>query len=559
MSGVSQFIPPPPTMQKSRNQSLAASMTSYRARPTVSRESTGNEGFSFRDVRAALNIASKPEVRNAVGAAARNPVIRSGVSSIVQNEKVRSAVAQSLLKNMPRSREEMLKTSAESSSDSFVQSTPPPPPRYSSRTFAVNNDITRSVPQKTVVQPSYNPSWTLSSANCSQPINQKNTPNNSCRASWSANTSTNPHFSTYDIPPLLPNTYPTSAPQNSFTSPSLPRWETAVESKWNQSPTVNSASSDCQSLDPFSDVLQTALSGGTQTSMDRLRRRSESMCNLPEQSTNFEHSLKLNNQPSLFGASLSPTKKKQPPPRPPPPKLSKAFVNALNASKTPTTEPYAIVRYPFNAANLDELSCRPNDTVILQKEVNNEWIHGLNTRTGNSGIVPITFLDVKIPLAPTIRSTSRTDSDDFRQNEFNVIATYDFRSGVSGDLNFSAGDRIKVIEKVDANWLRGTCRGAVGIFPINFVKSESENSNNALRTSNSLLTLSNNSTMSGFRSNGCAKTVKAIFDYNSGVAGDLAFRSGDVITVVEKINNDWIRGKLGSAVGLVPITFVSRT
>ena len=34
-------------------------------------------------------------------------------------------------------------------------------------------------------------------------------------------------------------------------------------------------------------------------------------------------------------------------------------------------------------------------------QVDDQWIYALNTRTGGSGIVPIVFLNIKVPLVPT--------------------------------------------------------------------------------------------------------------------------------------------------------------
>jgi hypothetical protein len=39
--------------------------------------------------------------------------------------------------------------------------------------------------------------------------------------------------------------------------------------------------------------------------------------------------------------------------------------------------------------------------VLLKKEVDDQWLYALNTRSGQYGIVPTVFLDVKVPLTPT--------------------------------------------------------------------------------------------------------------------------------------------------------------
>lgn len=68
------------------------------------------------------------------------------------------------------------------------------------------------------------------------------------------------------------------------------------------------------------------------------------------------------------------------------------------------TEPHATVKYPYKTDKYDELNCEPNDIVLLKREVDDQWIFGTNTRTGQSGIVPFTFLTIKVPLVPTASS-----------------------------------------------------------------------------------------------------------------------------------------------------------
>lgn len=51
-----------------------------------------------------------------------------------------------------------------------------------------------------------------------------------------------------------------------------------------------------------------------------------------------------------------------------------------------------------------------------------------------------------------------------------VRALYDFSSSEPGELNFSAGDIIRVLDTVYEHWWRGEVRGTVGIFPVNHVE-----------------------------------------------------------------------------------------
>ena len=141
---------------------------------------------------------------------------------------------------------------------------------------------------------------------------------------------------------------------------------------------------------------------------------------------------------------------KMPPERPPPPKTR--FNSDISGTSnfnylSSTNEPNAIVKYPYRAVNVDELSCKPNDIVILKKEVDEEWIFAMNTRTGESGIVPLTFLQIQVPLVPNITSLQSQSFErvySTTNNTRNYInfpskarALFDYGTAIEGDLNVS--------------------------------------------------------------------------------------------------------------------------
>ncbi|CCH59376.1 hypothetical protein TBLA_0B05470 [Henningerozyma blattae CBS 6284] len=55
-----------------------------------------------------------------------------------------------------------------------------------------------------------------------------------------------------------------------------------------------------------------------------------------------------------------------------------------------------------------------------------------------------------------------------------VRAMYDLTASEPGELSFKKGDIIKVIEQVYRDWWRGSLRGTVGIFPLNYVNPIAE-------------------------------------------------------------------------------------
>ncbi|KAK0415821.1 hypothetical protein QR680_012139 [Steinernema hermaphroditum] len=264
----------------------------------------------------------------------------------------------------------------------------------------------------------------------------------------------------------------------------------------------------------------------------------------------------------LFGNISS---KKAPPVRPPPPKFSNSHshpnLNTLgrNTASPNILEPHAIVKYPYKAAHKDELTCQPDDVVLLQREVDEQWVYAANTRSGQRGIVPVSFLNVKVPLVPENKSAGpgfslgplTTSFDGLSMSapkKFSVRmakALYDYDSPIQGDLQFFAGDLITVFEQIDAEWCKGEVRGRTGIFPVNFV--EISNATTPLASP----------CLSSPGAIGLG-TVTAAYDYSSGVSEDLTFQAGDVIEIVERINDEWIRGRIGAREGMVPLTFVAQ-
>ena len=50
------------------------------------------------------------------------------------------------------------------------------------------------------------------------------------------------------------------------------------------------------------------------------------------------------------------------------------------------------------------------------------------------------------------------------------MATFPFTAEGPGELTFSEGDQVELLERVDAAWMKGRLRGKEGIFPTEFVK-----------------------------------------------------------------------------------------
>lgn len=52
--------------------------------------------------------------------------------------------------------------------------------------------------------------------------------------------------------------------------------------------------------------------------------------------------------------------------------------------------------------------------------------------------------------------------------------------------------------------------------------------------------------------------VKALFDFQPSEAGELQFRKGDIITVLESVYKDWWKGSLKGDTGIFPLNYVEK-
>ncbi|VDM19451.1 unnamed protein product [Wuchereria bancrofti] len=197
-------------------------------------------------------------------------------------------------------------------------------------------------------------------------------------------------------------------------------------------------------------------------------------------------------------------------------------------------QPYGYAKFQFLASHFDELSAEPSDMIILEKKVDDQWVYALNKRTGQKGIMPLLYIDVKIPLPTSLASSAS-------QIPYRVIALYDFDSSVSGDLTFRANDEIYVVERINDDWLCGKIGVRQGIFPANYVRE---------------ITVPLTAPSEPISCYTSAEYISALYDYNSDVEGDLIFKAGDQIEVLEWVNEDWLRGKLNGKIGLVPRTYI---
>uniref|UniRef100_A0A3P9NVF4 Neutrophil cytosolic factor 2 n=1 Tax=Poecilia reticulata TaxID=8081 RepID=A0A3P9NVF4_POERE len=70
----------------------------------------------------------------------------------------------------------------------------------------------------------------------------------------------------------------------------------------------------------------------------------------------------------------------------------------------------------------------------------------------------------------TLWCTTKEVSDGKLQKEVYLVALHSYESSNPEDLSFQEGDKIKLLSKVNQDWLEGQCNGNTGIFPASFAE-----------------------------------------------------------------------------------------
>ena len=120
-------------------------------------------------------------------------------------------------------------------------------------------------------------------------------------------------------------------------------------------------------------------------------------------------------------------------------------------------------------------------------------------------------------------------------------ARYGFEAQSEVELSFSAGVSIRLLRRIDENWLEGELEGKVGIFPANHVDIE---------LSSPSLSHENELARSG------KPYAIGLFDFAGGCEGDLPFTKGELIELLGSVGSGWMTGKTAGGEGIFPASFV---
>jgi len=251
-----------------------------------------------------------------------------------------------------------------------------------------------------------------------------------------------------------------------------------------------------------------------------------------------------------------------------------------------TTEVIAIANF---SGEVGELSFKKGETIKVLEKVDENWSKG---RIGTTvGIFPVNFVTTKrnrpslpasITSSPRVVSnspkaprhsrsnttkpsgrgysprnyTSRsgaTRNSGSRNNSPSVNgvnrkiqpcarALFTFTGEKKDELSFSEGVTIRLLKRIDDNWLEGELNGKIGIFPQSFVKIEvglpSKDEESILAASGK-------------------PYARALCNFHGNSNDDLQFERGDLIELLSWAGEGWMKGcTSNNMIGVFPLSFV---
>jgi hypothetical protein len=206
--------------------------------------------------------------------------------------------------------------------------------------------------------------------------------------------------------------------------------------------------------------------------------------------------------------------------------------------------------YDYTASDDSEISFRAGDTIEVTEAAEpseDAWWEGRNTRTGKTGQFPLVFTK---GWNTNVSSASNQSISKFAGSAIGSALSGSALSGSASRLSTisaATGSRplstlASVADKLGGGSNQGSGRASVTSIGASVA--------NDLRKSTTSIG-SGRSGADGF-------SVKALYDYNAAVEGELSFKSGDYIKILDSSDPDWWTGQFRGAKGYLPAAYVER-
>ncbi|RXM34313.1 SH3 domain-containing protein 19 [Acipenser ruthenus] len=209
--------------------------------------------------------------------------------------------------------------------------------------------------------------------------------------------------------------------------------------------------------------------------------------------------------------------------------------------------PHGIAECDYMSRTPGELSFQKNEVLVLLQQIDSNSYEcqggdekGKVLKSRMKIITPLNMDTGYIGPLKKSFSFGRLDGDG-RGLRGRVL--HDFAAEHPDELMLRAGDTVTQLEKVDAAWYHGTCRGRSGIFPVDFIEVDVPAATNGKKASPPPASIS-------------GPRCVARFDFEGEHADEMTFFEGDVIKLKELVGQEWARGEMNGQTGIFPLNFV---
>ncbi|KAK1175849.1 hypothetical protein AOXY_G567 [Acipenser oxyrinchus oxyrinchus] len=209
--------------------------------------------------------------------------------------------------------------------------------------------------------------------------------------------------------------------------------------------------------------------------------------------------------------------------------------------------PHGIAECDYMSRTPGELSFQKNEVLVLLQQIDSSSYEcqggDEKGKVLKSRMKIITPLNTDTGYIRPLKKSSSFGRHDGDGSGFRGRVLHDFAAEHPDELMLRAGDTVTQLEKVDAAWYHGTCRGRSGIFPVDFVEVDVPAATNGKKASPPPASIS-------------GPRCVARFDFEGEHADELTFFEGDVIKLKELVGEEWARGEMNGQTGIFPLNFV---
>ncbi|XP_078470480.1 dynamin-binding protein isoform X1 [Lampetra planeri] len=246
-----------------------------------------------------------------------------------------------------------------------------------------------------------------------------------------------------------------------------------------------------------------------------------------------------------------------------------SFVEPVPIPKLQAKERLYVCTESFNPLTADSLEIKRGDVLVIEEALDTNWFRG--RRENHHGLIAASCVtELRLPARPSRGGYPGADSDADLVLPANALgrarAIMGLAAQMEGELDFREGDIITITGIPEEGWYDGEIDGRRGTFPEGFVEllKPLKKMNVKDHCQDEELLDSDQSTLCGSEYGPLSQHnvdeneiyAVALYDFKAIEAGELDFRKGDRITIVQELEDDWLEGEVRGCRGIFPIRFV---